>query len=457
MLGLTERDFDAYHPDRASSNAYSRPRLEFKQRALSWARSVCTRLQDLEMPVDVHASDEHPSVWNGHRVECQWVFFWREAMTRSDLDALLDQRTSIARTLSDPTPYYRHAFFALRLDVEKIQVCVQLHPEAWVDFETLTARLSDPSRGATITDAIRDLPEEFSFGLVSGDRQSCTTVTGEHLTELMAQAKSENTALWIGWSVTRDVAVEHAEILDEQLEDALVALAPVYKHVAWWPEDDPAGMVAKLEAIREEQTRTLAERQAEQERQKAELERQRREANERSRERTRERIDYSANRPRPGLGSLFKSDSSSSTSPKSTHRHSPLPAKDSSRQLSPSHPRPAQPAEQQQQQRRRRPAREAVEGAASEHDEHAPKKPASGDSSPDALEKGAKVMVLAGPFSGKVGVISELDGRGGARVLLGLLSTRVTLGELEAIVEAKDRPSFQSSHRRPVPIGRSTK
>jgi hypothetical protein len=65
-----------------------------------------------------------------------------------------------------------------------------------------------------------------------------------------------------------------------------------------------------------------------------------------------------------------------------------------------------------------------------------------------ALQVGAKVRVLGGPFAGRVGVISELDGKGGARVTLGLLSARVLL---ENLGPARDleRPSFKNSHRTP--------
>jgi hypothetical protein len=67
-----------------------------------------------------------------------------------------------------------------------------------------------------------------------------------------------------------------------------------------------------------------------------------------------------------------------------------------------------------------------------------------------SIEKGAKVRVLSGPFADKVGVVGELDGRGGARVLLGLLATRLEVTGLEPIVEGRERPPLQSSHRRPL-------
>ena len=67
------------------------------------------------------------------------------------------------------------------------------------------------------------------------------------------------------------------------------------------------------------------------------------------------------------------------------------------------------------------------------------------------LEKGVRVRVLGGPFTGRVGVISELDGKGGARVTLGLLSAWVpsTISELSA--RRRVRPALKSSHRKPSP------
>jgi hypothetical protein len=66
------------------------------------------------------------------------------------------------------------------------------------------------------------------------------------------------------------------------------------------------------------------------------------------------------------------------------------------------------------------------------------------------MEKGARVRVLTGAFADKIGVIGELDGRGGARVLLGLLSTRIEVTDLALVPEGRERPAIQSSHRRPT-------
>jgi len=69
----------------------------------------------------------------------------------------------------------------------------------------------------------------------------------------------------------------------------------------------------------------------------------------------------------------------------------------------------------------------------------------------ELLEVGTKVRVLGGPFAGRVGVISELDGKGGARVTFGLMSARVLVEDLSSDAHAgvRARPSMQSSHRHP--------
>ncbi len=70
------------------------------------------------------------------------------------------------------------------------------------------------------------------------------------------------------------------------------------------------------------------------------------------------------------------------------------------------------------------------------------------------VDRGARVQVLDGPFAGKVGVVKELDGKGGARVMLGLLAAHLDLKDLA--VAAARRPVLGSSHRRPIPTNRKT-
>jgi transcription antitermination factor NusG len=69
----------------------------------------------------------------------------------------------------------------------------------------------------------------------------------------------------------------------------------------------------------------------------------------------------------------------------------------------------------------------------------------------NAVERGARVRVLDGAFSGKVGTVQELDGKGSARVMLGLLAVRIDVKSLVVHEEGRRRPVLGTSHRKPVP------
>lgn len=73
----------------------------------------------------------------------------------------------------------------------------------------------------------------------------------------------------------------------------------------------------------------------------------------------------------------------------------------------------------------------------------------SDDKRPDAgdVTPGVRVRVTAGAFAGKSGVVADPDGKGGVMVVLGQITVRVSLEELEiAPAAARDRPVLPTSH-----------
>jgi hypothetical protein len=433
-LNLTARDFDAYAAEKTTSNAYSRPRIEVKQRALAWARGVVARLAELGLAVDVHGSDEHPSLRNRKRVDCQWVFFWRDQAARDELDRLLDRGRSIAAEIDDPSPFNRHAFLALRIDAATVEVCFAVHPEAQVDVENLRAHLAEGAAAAELMTGLRALPEQFAIGVSPDDRVATSVVTPEKLRALVERAAAGQVPLWVGWSVRRETAVEHSALLDEQLEDAIAALAPIYQLVAWSRGNDRIALDRRIESAEQERARAHAEAQAQTERWRAEQAEARRRSAEQARPRLRSSDPHTPGaRPqasgkgarRPSLDTLF----APRTPPPVPKMSSPPP---------PTAPPPAAHSSSAPPLSPRAPL---------EHDGERLTPPGA---PPPVIEKGVKVRVLSGPFADKLGVIGELDGRGGARVLLGLLSTRLEIGDLEPVVEGRERPALQSSHRRPL-------
>jgi hypothetical protein len=427
-LRFVARDFEAYLPERATSNAFSRPRIELKQRALGWARVVAPRLAAAGLRLEITGSDETPCLRNKKRVECQWVFFRRDPADREELDRLLSHGRPISAEIDDPSAHKRHVLLGLRLDSLGVGVCVALHPDATIDVDNLRARLSSSTGADALVRALERLPEEFqvtvgeTLATEAGDRVSVTAASPEALLGLLERAAATSQPLSIGWWVPRDLALAHAHELGEQLEDALVALAPVHRLVAWARDNDHISLETRLEGAERDRARAHAEAFAETERWRAERDAEREKSLERARERQQQRREDTPRDPRKAarhtLATLFKGAPAQA-------RGRGKDAADGRAKHPPPVPPPAPP-----------------------DDELGAGRPAAGAAAAvGVVDKGSRVRVLSGPFAHKLGVVSELDGRGGARVLLGLLSTRLDLTDLELAPNRRDRPALQSSHR----------
>lgn len=397
---LSAADLDAYLPERATTNAFARPRLELKQRLLAWARRAAERLARDGLELEHHASDEHPSLRNQWRVTAQWLCFWSGSEERAHLERLLEQKRRLAEAVSDASPERRRAVLAVRVDAGGISVGLTLHPDAELDVDNLRARLADAPLAAPLTEALGRLPEQFTAGLDEGPQRPCEGLGAAELRALLDASKTQQAALWIGWRVPRELALAHAEELEERLEDALAAVAPLYRLVAWAKDNDHVGLDARLHALRAERAHHHAEAEAATTRWRAERDAE-----------TRQRHLVTA-APSPTLGTLFAPRGEASPRPRSEAR-GPVP------------PLPSPPRGAELEPR----------------------------SNGESIEKGARVLAMKGPFAEKVGVVAELVGRGSARVLFGLLSARMELSDLRHAQEGRERPSLHSSHRRPLSTG----
>ncbi len=275
---------------------------------------------------------------------------------------------------------------ALTLDAGAVEVALVLPPSDLPALRTLL----DGARPLALGAALAALPEQFAIGASSDAvRVPAPRAKTEDLHALLDRAEQEGAAVWLGWTVPREVASLHAATLDAQLQDALVALGQVLRLFARATEAEPG---------KAKRARRHAGGDEERDRGKPR-------ARTRARERDRE--------PDPERERETESESAADPGAPAPRVLRPLEAK---------------PRLRASLVRRGVP------------------RPGTG------IEKGAKVRVLEGPFAGKEGLVQELDGRGGARVMLGLLAVRIDVNDLVSSAEGRGRPRLSSSHRRPMPV-----
>jgi hypothetical protein len=290
---------------------------------------------------------------------------------------------------------------ALARTGENLREGVELSPP---QARLARTHLSDPARALQLTTVLEQLPEQFIVAL-GGDPPSLIAprTTMDDLRQLLDRVEREQRPLWIGWTVPKDVAVTHAALLEEQLADALVALAGVFALVTG-EGGEASGVLARTKGPRRKRPPAREEDDAERGTHHA--------SSGPARRRPHPREETSDREVRPDRTAGVERDGD-------------VPAK---ALFNAKAPLPAYPGRQ-----RLRAGRAAADARSD-------------------IGRGTRVRVLEGPFSGKVGVVQELDGKGGARVMLGLLAVRVDVDTLTTHIEGRRRPVLSTSHRKPVPV-----
>jgi hypothetical protein len=280
-----------------------------------------------------------------------------------------------------------------------VEVALQLPPR---DLPALRARLADADRALELTTVIEALPEQFEAGAAGdGPRIQASGVTADELRALLERVEQQGQALWLGWRVSRAAAVAHAALLDDLLEDALVALGGLLALLAWTPA--LASLPRSVHADRRDRARHDEDSRAA-----------------RGKHRARARV----RNPRDG----------DPEGEPEAERESEVDSAVSPARL----PRAANAGVPLRPGPRRRPLAPSLAAV----DPRVP------------IDKGVRVRILEGPFAGKVGLVQKLDGRGGARVMLGLLAVRLDVKDVVACAEGRGRPLLSSSHRKPLPARR---
>jgi hypothetical protein len=286
----------------------------------------------------------------------------------------------------------------------------------------LRARMLDGDAAQPFLQAAEALPDRYRIGPLGDTRNVPASLSPDYLRRLLDEAEVEGVPLAIDLIVPRGEILARIDRAAHDLETALLAIAPIYHLVVEYSslDDVPTGELTKLGPL----TR-----------------------------------DISGERPpRPrGKPAVFGATSGSLSKNTTARRERP-------RTLS------EEAAIEESLEGALSTARVEQEGEESEHEvnrvdaEHsgpfvrrfAPRsavrvtvrsRPVWGAFDTSApIEGGHTVCVLAGVFEGKQGVVQELDGRGGARVFLGLFATTIPLGDLARAREG--RPALGSSHRR---------
>lgn len=246
-LELSDADFDAYAAERTRATAMTPPRSAVKKRLVAWMREIGERLSSEGIELEVSATDEHPSARNGHRVDAQSAFLYRNDGARETMHRVLGAAGRTPAAQEDDRLELGNARIEVRVDANAVSLVLRLGGDARADLEHAAAMLAIES------DEVLASWERLPAGIAIEARASITQrarslrdMTPRDASQIAKQALESEVPLVLGVRVARDDATRRHAL--DAWSDIAFALAELMDTIEWTP--DTAAIVAARVAER---------------------------------------------------------------------------------------------------------------------------------------------------------------------------------------------------------------
>ena len=249
--GFQAADYRAYEAHKQGSMKFTLERRKAKDKLLAIARAVQEALNADLAGLELHASDEMPSVKNGKKVDHQAAFFLRDGEAQKALRALVNTTNLQAgAALFDIALEHQHACLVLRLDEQGVRVGIEIAARAKVDRDNVVEKLKQSWARERVVELARALPEGSSLGL-EGALVGADVVTSADV-ESWLPGLAAGKALGARTTVGSADPVLSGPAAVEALTALMAAYLPLFRFWAWARDNEHAGVKETIKKTTEE-------------------------------------------------------------------------------------------------------------------------------------------------------------------------------------------------------------
>jgi hypothetical protein len=135
--------------------------------------------------------------------------------------------------------------------VDHIFVGLKLHRDAAVDRHNLDSQLADAGRARDIIERLARLPADIDIGIDAVCVKPAVGVGLDHLRLLLQRLEAplmpgQSRWLTVGKRFPRDQAIQLGRALAGHIERVLLAVLPIYRYIAWSPDNDHIALGERL-------------------------------------------------------------------------------------------------------------------------------------------------------------------------------------------------------------------
>jgi hypothetical protein len=249
--GFQPGDFDAFEERKWTSHAFNRERLEAKLKLTALGKALEAALVEDLTGLESGLTDERPSVFNQQRVSSLSLFFHRDSAARQALDGILDRSFSMQQNVLDSAPHHRHAALVVRLGPRGLTAGLFLHRQAWVDWKNAQERCRKYGESERLEGLLQALPEGVRLAVGEELPADAPEARRASAAEFLTGFESAEPYTILAQPFSREQACLGCPDALPEVGEALRAVLPVFRFVAWSRQNDHHQVKAVIQEHRE--------------------------------------------------------------------------------------------------------------------------------------------------------------------------------------------------------------
>ena len=255
--GLTSEHFETYEPSRWSSMVHNLARMKAKDAMVALADHATQEISESLEHLVRGSSDEIPNITNQKKVDCQWIYWYRNKQDRETLSNFLGKTVLDSASLFTTAAQDKHIVLGLVLSQTKVTVGLHIAPSAEVDRRNFLAHLKDEYKIDKMLEAFTELPENILMGSPDALKPIGDWTLGSDRVQLEELLESDS-PFFLGYVVDPDLGIEMSEELSSWVQNGFENLLSFYTHVAWSKTNDCIGQGRAVKKAKEEKIKKSA-------------------------------------------------------------------------------------------------------------------------------------------------------------------------------------------------------
>jgi hypothetical protein len=231
--GFTEKDFDAFLPEKQRDSEYNEERLEVKHKLHALGERASEPMARAGLDLSFKTSLSHPYTYNKYRVESQWVYFARNEKARRALKQLFGSELG-----KDLDMHYYHVILVAEISLKCVVLALKIHEQAWWDGQNIKNRCELAAERPRVAEELNRL-NGFIMNIHDWRREYvCGQIHAEDVRNFFHYYTPGKHWLHLRMGLPRETVVGMGEGFASFAGDALAKLGPVYRLIEWRPDND---------------------------------------------------------------------------------------------------------------------------------------------------------------------------------------------------------------------------